>query len=251
MALTALIDADILVYKEAAAGQKDFKWDNGAESRHVAPFEDVKENAEKELAKLVQEVKATAVILCFTDTVGNFRKKLYPPYKATRREKPEHHKALMEYLMAEYPSYWRPGLEGDDIMGILATHPTLVKGPKVVVSIDKDMNTIPCDLYNPGKGTRKRVTVEEADYSHLFQTLTGDSVDEYPGCPRIGPTKAAQALEWGQEEGLSAWQSVVGVYESRGLTEADALVQARCARILRHTDYNFKTKEPILWTPQK
>jgi hypothetical protein len=30
-----------------------------------------------------------------------------------------------------------------------------------------------------------------------------------------------------------------------------ALVWARVARIRRHTDYNFKTKEPILWTPPK
>ncbi len=29
----------------------------------------------------------------------------------------------------------------------------------------------------------------------------------------------------------------------------DALQTARVARILRHTDYNFKTKEPILWQP--
>ena len=31
--------------------------------------------------------------------------------------------------------------------------------------------------------------------------------------------------------------------------KADALVQARVARILRNTDFNFKTKEPTLWTP--
>lgn len=245
MSLTALIDADILVYQEAAAGQKDFKWDNGAESRHVQPFEDVVEKAEKQLAKLVQEVKASAVALAFTDTAGNFRKKMYPPYKRTRREKPEHHKALMEHFMGEYPSYWRPGLEGDDILGILATHPTLIRGKKVVVSIDKDLKTIPCDLYNPGKGTRGVVTVEEADRFHLWQTVVGDPTDEYPGCPGIGPTKAQRAFD----AGGATWSTVVSIFVARGLTEEDALMQARCARILRHTDYDFKRKEPILWTP--
>jgi hypothetical protein len=33
--------------------------------------------------------------------------------------------------------------------------------------------------------------------------------------------------------------------------EAGGLVRARVARIRRHTDYNFKPKEPILWTPPK
>jgi DNA polymerase-1 len=41
----------------------------------------------------------------------------------------------------------------------------------------------------------------------------------------------------------------VEAYAKKNLTADDALVQARVARILRHTDYNFKTKEPILWTP--
>jgi hypothetical protein len=37
---------------------------------------------------------------------------------------------------------------------------------------------------------------------------------------------------------------------SKGASCVGALAQARVARILRNTDFNFKTKEPILWTPQ-
>lgn len=115
------------------------------------------------------------------------------------------------------------------------------------MSVDKDMKTIPCDLYNPGKGTRRVVTVEEADRFHLFQTITGDPTDEYPGCPKAGPKAAEKAFEkYGP-----TWAAVLSVYASKGLTEEDALMQARCARILRHTDYDFKRKEPILWTPPK
>ena len=38
-------------------------------------------------------------------------------------------------------------------------------------------------------------------------------------------------------------------FEKKGLTEDDALLQARVARILRASDYDFKKKEPIMWTP--
>ncbi|NBS69172.1 hypothetical protein EBT31_09700 [bacterium] len=45
------------------------------------------------------------------------------------------------------------------------------------------------------------------------------------------------------------WETVVQTFEERGMTEEDALLNARLARILQYTDYNFDTDEPILWTP--
>jgi DNA polymerase-1 len=45
------------------------------------------------------------------------------------------------------------------------------------------------------------------------------------------------------------WAAVVAAYEKAGLTEQDALTQARLARILRYSDWDNEKKEPILWTP--
>ena len=45
------------------------------------------------------------------------------------------------------------------------------------------------------------------------------------------------------------WAAVVATYEKAKLSEGDALTQARVARILRASDYDFKRKEPILWQP--
>jgi hypothetical protein len=45
------------------------------------------------------------------------------------------------------------------------------------------------------------------------------------------------------------WLAVVNAFEAKGLTAAHALVQAAWHRILRHTDYSYKTKEPTLWNP--
>jgi len=93
----------------------------------------------------------------------------------------------------------------------------------------------------------------------MKQVLTGDTVDNYKGCPGIGPKKADEflmpvheaLLGLTVEEHLAAlWVTVTMVYESKGFTAEDALIQARCARILRHGDYNFTTEEVTLWKPE-
>ncbi len=83
----------------------------------------------------------------------------------------------------------------------------------------------------------------------MYQTLTGDSTDGYKGCPKVGPVAAARLLEPLMGEPAGMWIAVLLSFKKAGLTEADALVQARVARILRHTDYDFTNKLPILWTP--
>jgi DNA polymerase-1 len=131
-------------------------------------------------------------------------------------------------------------------MGIFATWSKL-KGEKVIVSIDKDMKTIP-GLYSRDGETIVEVSEDEADYWHLFQTLTGDQTDGYSGCPGIGPKKAEAILQHPDNQD-DLWGVVVRTFVKAGLNEDEALVQARVARILRASDYDFEKKEPILWTP--
>jgi DNA polymerase-1 len=92
------------------------------------------------------------------------------------------------------------------------------------------------------------VSEDEADYWHLFQTLTGDQTDGYSGCPGIGPKKAEAILQHPDNQD-DLWGVVVRTFVKAGLNEDEALVQARVARILRASDYDFEKKEPILWTP--
>jgi DNA polymerase-1 len=246
---TLLIDADIVTYAHARMGQRayDFAGD-GEPSVVLDEIEDVEEAAVAEIEALKTKFATDDVILCYTDTDGNFRKRVLPTYKAGRPPKPLHYYPLRDRLHARYRTYLKPHLEGDDIMGILATHPTLVRGPKVIVSIDKDMKQIPGKLYNPGKDTLVEVDAGSANEFFYTQVLTGDPTDVYKGCPGVGPKKAAKILA--DVPPMEAyWPAIVRAYEAKGLTEADALVQARCARILQHTDYDFKRKEVKLWNP--
>jgi DNA polymerase-1 len=146
---------------------------------------------------------------------------------------------------------FRPGLEADDCLGILATGEVAgFMGDKVVCSIDKDMLSFPCNLYNWNHPELGVQVIYESDANRAFysQILTGDAVDGYPGCPGVGPVRAKKLLADADID--SAWGIIVKAYEKKGLTEKDALIQARVARILRSEDYNFVNKTPILWVPK-
>jgi DNA polymerase-1 len=249
--VTLLIDADVLAYNAASGEQIVHDWGDGVTSVVMGTLEDGVQKVLDTAEFYRTTLEADAYVLCLTHPI-QFRKRLLESYKGNRSVKPLLVDPIRDALVEKHGAIRRPQLEGDDVMGIYATHPSLVRGKKIIVSIDKDMKTVPGLLFNPGKQTLVEVTREEADYFHLFQTLTGDTTDNYKGCPGIGPVKAEAILHApnGERYGAwSAWQAIVAAFEAKGLTEDDALLQARMARILRHTDYNFKLKEPILWSP--
>lgn len=255
---TLLLDSDIIAYKFAASSEEKFDWEGDGEFTYeVAPLEEVMPLVHDYIHSLIVKLNATGVMVCLScPTAENWRLGVLPSYKQNRAgvRKPELLGAIKKVMAGYYPSYERSSLEADDIMGILSTHPKLIKGKKIIVSEDKDMKTIPGWLFNPAKDLKPRmVTEEEADYYHLYQTLVGDSTDNYKGCPGIGPVKAKVALMGGDDMRhfslTEMWDRTVTLFESKGLTEADALVQAQVARICRSTDYDFKKREVVLWQP--
>jgi 5'-3' exonuclease len=252
---TLLLDADIVAYRLSATAQRSYKWPGmGKASVAADDFDTLPERIDAEVSSLTQAIQADRVIVCLScPTAENWRLGVLPTYKANRTgvERPVHLAAVKDYLEAEYPSYRRDTLEADDIMGILSTHPNLVPGRKVIVSEDKDLQTIPGWLFNPAKDRQPRlISPALADRFHLYQALVGDTTDGYTGCPGIGPKKAQERIAACDAAGRDLWRgAVVPLYESRGLTEQHALVQARVARICRASDYDFKKKEVRLWTP--
>ena len=167
-------------------------------------------------------------------------------------------------------------LEGDDLIGIHATKPH--KGERVVYSADKDLKTVPGLHWCPEDGEVIEVSKYDADTKFFEQVLTGDPTDNYAGCPGVGikgatefldepfnlvnqtrtlksgPNKGQERISWVKEplevhNYADVWEGIVSHFHKAGLTERDALIQARCARILRHGEYDFKKKKVILWTP--
>lgn len=255
-----LIDGDVLAYKAASANEKATHWGDGYWTWHC-DWNAVLQSFDANLETLKEDLKADAHVLCLTDSEGNFRKSVYPSYKGNRAtvKKPLVLRDFKQFLIDERGAYFKPGLEGDDCMGILATRRNPENEQRIIVSIDKDMKTIPGLYFNDGhpEDGVQAVTETDADLWFMKQVLMGDATDGYPGLPGCGPKKAEGILQAAidSEAHLSAtvkdavWPAVVAAYEKAGLTEDDAIVQARCARILRASDYDFKAKEPILWTP--
>jgi DNA polymerase I len=237
-----LIDADIVAYRACASAEWETEWETDVwmircdHKEAMISFDD-------QIEYLVDAAHASSYSLCFSSP-DNFRKALYPAYKANRASrKPVGYKHFVQNIFSRNEGLivTKPTLEADDCIGILATTPS--QGREMIIwSIDKDLMQIPgLHLID---GAVVETSSPGTDMWFYTQVLTGDSTDNYPGCPGIGPKKAADILN----KELS-WTSVVNAYLKAGLTEEDALLQARMARILQASDWNSKQQEPILWTP--
>lgn len=239
-----LIDADLLLYKAVAAAEYEADWGDGVivASTNIEQAQDM---FVSQLRSITDALSSTDIVLVTTGS-DNFRYGLTPDYKSNRKgnRKPLGFLTLSKWLLENYPdrAISKNVLEADDYIGILATTPGSVD--RIVVSEDKDLQTIPCTLYRQGE--LREISAEEADRFWFYQTLIGDPADGYKGCPGIGPVKAEKILS----KPGDTWVNVKLAYISAGLTEEDAVLQARLARILRYDDWDSKNQRPILWTPQ-
>ena len=272
MSRTLLIDADIIAYQASASNERKYDWGDDVVSK-VSDFEAAKKAAEETIDHLAETLKATDLIICLSDDLQNFREGVWSKYKQNRvaTERPEHLYDIKEWMHSEYKTATRPTLEADDVMGILSTEPH--KGERIIVSADKDMQTVPGLLFNPNKDTKvRRITPAFAERFMLWQALTGDQTDGYPGCPGIGPKAADMLLDellwfvrhereitrgkragetevkWKVEEtNEPVWARIVSAYIKAGLTEDDAITQVNLARILKHCDMDGDKVIP--WEP--
>lgn len=161
------------------------------------------------LRKLLTEYRPERIAVVFDSKEKNFRHQKYPSYKANRLVMPDDLQKQIEPLFAliramGLPLIVIPGVEADDIIGTL-TQKAKKEGVFTLISTgDKDfaqlvddktflINTMSQDLF-----TRKRVIEKfgvppETIIDYL--ALIGDSVDNIPGIPKVGPKTALKWLE--------------------------------------------------------
>lgn len=279
-----LLDGDVFAFVAAAAAQRDLSYPDG----HVVRWSDegeaigiLNDLVEKVMAKL----ETREYLFFLTDPEVNWRTQVYADYKGNRvgGDRPQLLTYLKNYCLTKHSAILWPGMEADDLMGMWATDTTgklldpIFKEP-VIVSKDKDMRSVPGMFYDLGKIDKpdyevETISVEAADHWHMIQTLAGDKVDNYPGCPGIGVDRAEDILsakralrpehgfitrgknkgqrttKWVGYPSDDTWRIVVTHYEKAGKTEEDALQMARVARICRSEDYDFKNNMVILWGP--
>jgi DNA polymerase-1 len=162
----------------------------------------------------------TAHAVCVFDAKGpTFRDAIYPAYKATRSPMPDDLRSQIEPIhrlvkLMGWPLLDVPGVEADDVIATLA-HRAAEQGFNVIVSSgDKDLSQLVneritiIDTMNGKKRDVAGVTEEFGVVPSLmidFQTLVGDTVDNVPGVPKVGPKTAAKWLaEYGSLDALLA-----------------------------------------------
>lgn len=265
-----LFDGDMLVYRFCKACEERNPFDKTKIMR--ADPEETWRTIELRIDQCVKAVEDrfdedVDITICFSSR-SNYRKVINPSYKANRvDDKPVLYWDMKAKVCRLFHTEEWLNLEADDVMGILQNEDT------VICSGDKDMTQIVgyhLSLIDPESGVYE-VAQPAADFMFRTQCLSGDSTDGYYGCPGIGKTKAEAIIS----ESTNWWKDVVDTYSSAmspktqrvkteggkyrvlkltsknlGLGEADALLTARMAYILRNDDdYNHETHEVKLWVP--
>ena len=144
---------------------------------------------------------------------GNFREHMATlrQYKGNRdpNHKPKYYKDLKQYLLDVHGAVVVEGKEADDELGCcqMEAEPDTT----VIVSIDKDLDNIPGHHYNWRKKEYYYVDQATADKLYWTQVLTGDTTDNIPGIPKVGPKTADKILD-GKSEWFDMAEAVLAKY---------------------------------------
>ncbi len=196
------------------------------------------------LAKLLREHVGTHIAVIFDAGAQTFRNRLYDAYKAQRPPPPEDLIPQFKLVREATEAFGVPAIElddweADDLIAAYAHAAADSGGQVTIVSSDKDL----MQLIRPGVEMLdpiKQKPIGPVEVMEKFgvtpdkmievQALIGDSVDNVPGVPGIGPKGAAQLInEFGDLESVLA--AAPGMKPSK---RRDALIEhAEKARLSR------------------
>ncbi|MED5555321.1 MAG: 5'-3' exonuclease H3TH domain-containing protein, partial [Pseudomonadota bacterium] len=176
------------------------------------------------LRKLSSDFVDSPIAVVFDAGGKTFRNQLFPEYKANRPPMPDDLREqigpIHDVIRAMgLPLLVCPGVEADDVIGTLAARATQAEQPTIISTSDKDMaqlvnehvslvNTM-TDTNLERDGVRERFGVwPEQIIDYL--ALMGDTSDNIPGVPKVGPKTAAKWLDsYGDLDGVIANASAI------------------------------------------
>lgn len=171
---------------------------------------------------IIQNQKPSHLAVSFDLPGGTFRNEMFPEYKANRDAQPEQITMALPYIFKiieafQIPILTKEGFEADDVIGTIAKKAE-TEGFKVfMMTPDKDYGQLVSEnifMYKPSRSGNEieiwgeKEVCENWGIKHVDQVidilgLQGDSVDNIPGVPGIGPKTAAILLEkYGSVEGV-------------------------------------------------
>ncbi len=224
-----LIDGDIIRYASA--------WS----CEDAAAEEELHIKINDRLANIFEVTGSADFTLYFTGG-SNFRKGIYPEYKANRvgKPKPKWFKQSMDYMLDNFSCHISVDQEADDTMGIKQM---MSKEETCICSADKDLDCIPGKHYNwsPKNYEKGVYTISDIEADRFFYTqcLTGDATDNIPGLKKM----TGQIATKGRKKPILEYENFVDMYEhvSKMYGDIDWHFIPKCLWIRR--------KENQIWEP--
>ena len=213
-----LLDAYALIYRAHFAFTKTPRINSKGHNTSV-PF-----GFSNTLLEVIQKQKPTHIGVAFDTTAKTFRDEIYTEYKSTRQETPEDIRygiPICKEIIRGFniPILELDGFEADDIIGTLAARACKQGFEVFMMTPDKDFGQLVNDcvyLYKPAYmgnavdvlGVREvceKWDIEDVTQVRDMLGLQGDTSDNIPGVPGIGPKTAAVLLkQYGSVENIVA-----------------------------------------------
>lgn len=217
--MIALIDADIVCYRCAAASENE-------------PLDIALARTDSLMREILRATNAEEY-KSFLSGGNNFRYEINPSYKANRKSSvdPKWRESCKEFLVTEWNSIVTDGYEADDALGIEQDKET---DSTVICTIDKDLQMIPGLHYNFVKQEFSEVDELQAIKTFYKQMLIGDTSDNVFGVPKIGKVKAAKIIDPLETE-EEMFQTVKSLYDD----EDRFWMNSNCLWIMRQENEKF------------
>lgn len=174
------------------------------------------------LEEVLQKQKPTHIAVVFDTPTPTFRHVMFKEYKANRDETPEDIKKAVPYIKRLIEAYKipvidYPGFEADDVIGTLARKASVSGFTTYMMTPDKDFAQLVSDnvfMFKPSRSGNESILWGVDDIKREFcvqrpeqvidvLALMGDSSDNIPGAPGVGPKTAMKLIsEYGSIEEL-------------------------------------------------
>lgn len=171
---------------------------------------------------------------------NNWRKQYYPDYKANRKdkEKPVMYDIILNELYSNYDIVSLPNLEADDTCRIISEDNQNYATRKLLVSIDKDFHSFPCELYDPLHDKQYNINQAEADYNLMKQIIMGDKADNIQGLEGYGEVKATKFMD----DEPRTLEDIKQLFKEKGQLK-DFTTNLNLVSMVSIDRYNFNTGE--------
>lgn len=194
----------------------------------------------KEFIQTLQKKFYTDDFILVVGDRNNWRKQRYPDYKANRKEKekPPMYDVILNRLYQDCEVVSLPNLEADDTCRIIYEDNRNYATRKVLVSIDKDFHSFPCELYDPLHDKQYVINQQEADYNLMKQIIMGDKADNIIGLEGYGEVKTKKFLD----DEPRILNDVRELFREKGLLQ-QFITNLNLVSMVSLNRYNFDTGE--------